>query len=65
MLILELRPSSWEIKTGEIPHCKAVQKTLPVFCAVQALVIGGYNLGLKKKTNKKKPVNIGDSYYRL
>lgn len=47
MLILELRPSSWEIKTGEIPHCKAVQKTLPVFCAVQALVIGGYNLGLR------------------
>ena len=49
MLILELRPSSWEIKTGEIPHCKSVQKTLPdaVFCAAQALVIGGYNLGIE------------------
>ena len=49
VLILELRPSSWEIKTGEIPHCKSVQKTLPdaVFCAAQALVIDGYNLGLR------------------
>ena len=49
MLILELRPFSWEIKTGEIPHCKSVQITLPdaVFCGVQVLVIGGYNLGLR------------------
>lgn len=49
VLILELTPFSWEIKTGEILHCKSVQITLPdaVFCGVQVLVIGGYNLGLR------------------
>ena len=64
MLILELRPFSWEIKTGEIPHCKSVQITLPaaVFFEVQVLVIGGFNFtSLEPRVKGKARNDVGVS----